>query len=115
MKIKKNLLSNKPQEKTDIEVKLEEQNEYIKHLEQRLQVLEDSIPFLANFEKLLTEAISKEDDLLENASNITKNDTQKSIFRNIARSYNRILERVSNSTDFIINEQQMKIEKITKE
>lgn len=118
MQIEKKFLNFAPESEAKIENVLEvtvrEQGEKIKELEEKIEKADFAIKFLAEFEKTFLKAIAEEDDLLEEASQVTKNETQRSIFLNIARTLNRVVDRISNDVTFKVNKEEMKIEKIVK-
>lgn len=109
MAIKKDLLAIKP--KVD---EPEEKNtgKEIDELKQRIEALEKQIDVLAGFEKTLFKAIDDEIDLLVEASGITTNQNQKSIFKNVASSLGRVRDRWMDGDKFIINKEKMLIDRI---
>ena len=112
MTINKDLLVVKPEKQETIAVPEKQYDEIIKTLLARIEVLEKQVEVLAGFEMNMIKAFNNEIELLNEASSTTQSESQKSIFRNLRSSLERILGRWSEGYTYIIDRKKMSIERI---
>lgn len=112
MTINKGLLVVKTEKQEAITAPEKQDNEMLNMLLARIEVLEKQIEVLAGFEMNMIKAFNNEIELLDEASSTTQSESQKSIFRNVRSSLERILGRWSKDYTYVIDRKKMSIERI---